>query len=441
MRFCYFIICFLLGSVVAYAAEIHVQPNMLNIQHWKTSKGTPVYFVQTKQVPMLVIQIAFDAGSARDGDLSGTATLLNQLLNQGNAGLSATQMAKGFEQVGAQYGHQVSQDMAVVQLKTLSDTAHLNIATDYFADVFRPDFTTKIFHREKNRQMAAIAQSQESPDIIAQQALLAAIYPNHSYGKPILGLKETVEKIQLADLQRFYQQYYVAHNAVISMAGAIDMQTAKNIAEKIIHNLSAGAKPAALPMVKAKDIAGSEQHIAYPATQTSIRLGQVGISRQDPDYFALLVGNYTLGGGMLISRLSQDIREKHGLAYSVNSYFEPMSANGPFVIALATRTEKADEALQRTQHVLQQFLSEGPTAAELTAAKQFIQGNFPLRFETNVAIADMLLIMAFYQLPLNYLDTYLAHIRAVTTTQIQQAFQRHIQENYVQIITVGNALS
>lgn len=423
-------------SFVAQAAE---KPNkVLDIQHWTTKKGIPVYFVQTKQVPMLVVQVAFDAGSARDGVLPGTAILLNNMFDQGNAGLTATQMAEGFDNIGAEYAHWVSRDMSVVQLKTVTENKPFHSALNYFTKIFQPDFPKEAFDREKSLQKIAITQQEESPNVVNQKALLQAIYPQHPYGNPVLGLEDSIEKMQLSDMKNFYQTYYVAPNAVISMAGAINLKTAKQIAEQITQFIPEGKKAEPLPEAPFTEKA-VRTNISYDSSQTVISVGQVGITYGDPDYFPLMVGNYTLGGGTLVSQLSNEIREKRGLTYGVQSYFAPMMARGPFIITLATRTEKADEALRLTQTVLKNFVQKGPSPSELRAAKRFIKGNFPLRFETNSDIADALISIGFYQLPLDRLDTYLSHIDTVTTGQIQKAFQKHIRPGQMVVVTVGKS--
>ena len=420
--------------LMALLFPILTSAKVLDIHHWVTSQGTPVYFVETKQVPMLVVDIAFDAGSGRDDFLPGIAFLTNALLNKGNAGLTAKQIAEGFENIGARYGYSVTPDMAILELKTT--TENLPEALVNFTKILKPDFPLSAFKQEKKQQQMAIAQNKEIPDAIAQDALYTAIYPHHPYGRPVLGIQASVERIQHQDIKSFYQRYYTARNAVLSLSGDIDLKTAKKIAEQITREIPVGEKAKPLPkaLPESKSI---QEDISYPSEQTTIELGQVGISRDDPDYFPLMVGNYTLGGGTLVSLLSTEIREKRGLTYNISSYFYPMAAQGPFIVSLATRTEKSKEALQLTKKVLEEFVSHGPSSSELKAAKQFINGNFTLRFETNDAIAEALINMGFYQLPLDNFDTYLSRINAVTSEQVKMAFQKHIHPNQMMIITVG----
>jgi zinc protease len=186
---------------------------------------------------------------------------------------------------------------------------------------------------------------------------------------------------------------------------------------------------------------GHEVHISFPATQSHLIFAQAGISRQDPDYFPLVVGNHVLGANRAVSLLFHEIREKRGLSYSVDSYFEPMAAAGPFVISLQTdhrRTREAREALEET---LRNFIANGPDEAALAAARQNLIGGFPLRIDNNSKLAEYLTVIGFYDLPLDYLDTYPRAVAAVTGAQIRAAFGRRINLAKMAKITVGPAAS
>ena len=174
----------------------------------------------------------------------------------------------------------------------------------------------------------------------------------------------------------------------------------------------------------------------YPASQAHIFLGMPAIARGDPDFFPLLVGNYTLGGGGFVSRLMQEVREKRGYAYSVYSYFSPMRQAGPFQIGLQTKKAQAGEALQVVRRVLDDFLAQGPSAAELKAAKDNLIGSFPLRLDSNRNILEHAAMIGFYGLPLDYLDNYQARVQAVSAEDIRRAFARHLQPGQLVTVTV-----
>jgi zinc protease len=162
-----------------------------------------------------------------------------------------------------------------------------------------------------------------------------------------------------------------------------------------------------------------------------------GIDRKDPDFFSLFVGNHILGGSGLVSKLFEEIREKRGLAYSAYSGFKPMQKKGPFVLGLQTRNDQTGEALKVLNRTLADFIAKGPTEAELTAAKKNITGGFPMRFDTNKKLANYVAMIGFYDLPLNYLDTFTQKVDAVTVASIVDAFKRHVDLNLLQTVTVG----
>jgi len=183
--------------------------------------------------------------------------------------------------------------------------------------------------------------------------------------------------------------------------------------------------------------AAAERHIEHPSSQTHILIGQPGMRRDDPDYFALYVGNYVLGGGGLVSRLNAEVREKRGLSYSVYSYFLPMAQQGPFQMGLQTRNDQADEALKVLRATLAQYVTEGPTAAELEAAKKNITGGQALRIDSNRKILEYLAVIGFYDLPLDYLETFNAKVEALTLDRIHDAFERRLQPERMLTVRVG----
>ena len=166
-------------------------------------------------------------------------------------------------------------------------------------------------------------------------------------------------------------------------------------------------------------------------------MGQLGIQPKDPDFFPLMVGNHILGGGGLVSRLFDEVREKRGLVYSVNSKFSPLAAKGSFFIFLQNRKEESAHAIDLIQHIIKDFVAKGPSKKELDAAKKNIVGGFPLQISSNSDIVDQLMFLSFYNFPLDFLDKYRENVEKVTRAQVRDAFQRHIQSDQIAVITVG----
>ena len=407
------------------------------IEHWQTAQGSRVYFVQTQSLPMVDVRVAFDAGSARDEDQFGLAALTNAMLESGAGEWNADEIASRFESIGAGFSSGVSEDLAFLAVRSLTEKGLLDKALATFKAVLtRPRFAEEDFQREKSRTLAGLKHREESPGAIAGIAFGKALYGDHPYAHPEDGIVETVAGFESDDLKQFHQKYYVAANAIVVIVGDLSKQRAEQVAEDLIAGLPVGEKPAEIPTV-AMPAKATQQHIDFPSTQTHVLAGMPGTSRKDPDYFPLYVGNHILGGGSLVSRLFDEVREKRGLAYSASSQFAPLYRQGPFTIGLQTRNDQTGKAIEVMNSTLNEFIKNGPTDAELKAAKQNITGGFALRTDTNSKLAEYATMIGFYQQPLDYLDQFPAKVEAVTAEQIRDAFQRRVKPEQLQIVSVG----
>ena len=431
------IFCRLIAAAALWLAAIPAVSAMPAIQHWVTDNGARVYFVAAPELPMVDINITFAAGGVRDDGHAGLAHMTSTLLDMGAAGLSADEIARRVESLGAVLSTGSARDMAWVKLRSLSDSAHLQPALKLLADVInQPDFNNKDFERERKRTQVAIQRSEQSPATVAGYTFFQSVYGDHPYAPRPSGTVDSIGALQLKQLKAFYKQYYVARNAVFSIVGDLDRKAAEQLARQVIGQLPAGNRAPAVVPVPALTKAG-EQRIFHPSTQTHVRMGAPGMHRGDPDYFTLYVGNHVLGGGGLVSRLFKEVREKRGLSYSVNSNFSPMEQHGPYLLSLQTRNDQVDEALAVMRETLQAFVDKGPTEKELLAAKKNITGGFPLRIASNSSILDYLNVIGFYDLPLNYLETFNDKVMAVTREQIVAAFQRRVSPDTMETIIVG----
>lgn len=305
MRISLISIVFILLSQSVYSAA--------KIEHWQTSQGSPVYYVETKGLPMVDIQITFDAGSARDGYQHGIAALTSALLDTGAGKWNADDIAQRFESVGAQFGAGVSRDMAWVSLRSLTEEKLLNKALQTMQAILSaPAFNEADFQREKSRTLAGLKHREASPGALAEMAFFNALYKAHPYAHPTQGIIETVSGFSVDDLRSFYMQYYVAKNAMVVIVGDINKQQAKSTAEFLIADLAKGQKPEILPEVSVP-VQSVSKHIKFPSAQTHVLAGLPGMHRKDPDYFSLYVGNHILGGGGLVSQLFEEVREKEDL--------------------------------------------------------------------------------------------------------------------------------
>jgi zinc protease len=410
------------------------------IEHWTLKNGVRVYFVEAHNLPMLSLNVVFDAGSARDPLAhNGLSMLTSSLLNDGTGDLDADTIAATFEGLGAEYGSSDDRDMAGANLKSLTDRSLLDPALELFTRVLAaPSFPAASFERERQRALLGLKQAEASPGDVANKAFFAQLYQGHPYALPPEGSEAGLKALTRADLVAFHARYYVGRNAVLAMIGDISVHEAKVIAERVLGGLPAGEVAPALP--KVADVAPhgpAERVLAFPSTQTHLLIGEIGMARNDPDFYPLYLGNFILGGSGLVSRLALEVREKRSLSYSVYSYFLPMREPGPFILGLQTKNSQRAEALVVVRQELKKFTESGPTAEELTAAKKNVTGGFPLRIDSNRKIAEYLTVIGFYGLPLTYLDDFIPKIEAVSTEQIRDAFRRRVHPEHMLTVIVG----
>lgn len=428
----------LLGMGSAHAA--------LQIQHWTLANGARVYFVENHTIPVLDMSVEFDAGSRRDPEgKTGVSGLTNAMLARGlrearleggqtEPVLNEAQISEAFADIAAQRGGGSGSDRAGASLRTLSSKAERDAAVQMLGRLLaQPSFPTDLLARDKARVIASIRESLTKPESIAQRAFSRAAYGAHPYGR-----EETVESIQAIsrdDLAAFHAAHYVANHAVVAIMGDVSRADADAIARELTRRLPQGTALAALPPTPAARAV--EDWIAHPASQSHVLVGAPALQRGDPDFFALTVGNYILGGGGFVSRLTREVREKRGLAYSVYSYFSPLAQPGPFQIGLQTQRAETANALKVVRDTLADYLRTGPTEAELKAAKDNLVGGFSLRIDSNRKILDNLAVIGFYGLPLDYLDTWTANVERVSVADIRAAFGRKLAIERMATVVVG----
>lgn len=408
---------------------------VLPIEHWTTSRGVRVYFVRADAIPMLDVNLDFDAGARHDpAARAGLASMTAAMLARGVEGLDEAALAERFADLGASRGGGAGDDRASVSLRTLSSQRERDAAVDLLARIIaQPTFPAPLLERERERTVQRLREAQVRPDAIAQRTFSALAYPAHPYG--VSPTPETIAAIVREDLVAFHRERYGVRGAVVSMIGAIDRRQAEAIAERLTAGLPEGTAAPALPAVVPPP--PLERRIAHPASQSHILVGAPGIARGDPDFFPLFVGNYVLGGGGFVSRLTAEVREKRGLSYSVYSYFSPMAQPGPFTVGLQTRKEQTDEALAVVRRVLADFVANGPTEAELEAARLNLVGGFALRIDSNRKILDHLAAIGWYGLPLDYLERWTERVEAVTAGQVRDAFRRAVRPEGLVTVVVG----
>jgi len=402
------------------------------IQHWVAPTGARVHFVESRALPLVDIQVSFAAGTALDpADKAGLASMTQALLDAGAGNLDEQTIADRKADLGAQVRGGADNDRASLALRSLSSPVELDAAVELIATVLaRPTFPAEILERERARAIAGLREALTKPGSLAARQFNAALYAGHPYGNN--SSPESLAAISREDLADFHRRHYGANRAAVAIVGDIDRATAERIAVRLTEALP--QTTAASPPPPPTPTRAQTFRIPHPSAQAHILVGQPGMAREDADYFALLVGNHVLGGGGFVSRLTREVREQRGFAYSIYSFLSPQQVAGPFQIGLQTRGSQADDALSVVRQTLDTFIAEGPTADELQAAKDNLINGFGLRLDSNAKLLDHVAMIGFYGLALDWLDTYPAQVEKVTVAAVRDAWQRRIRPD--QLITV-----
>ncbi len=418
----------------------------LPIQHWTLANGAKIYLVSTNALPIVDMQLDFDAGSGRDpapqaGLASTTAAMVEKGVRAGKGGepaLDQNALGEAWADLGASFDVSAGTDRTSYSLRTLSDPALLNKAVALASrEIGEPAFPDDVWQRERERINAAIKEANTKPATVAGRAFAQTVYGTHPYGQEVT--EETLARIDTAAMRQRYEQLMVPCRAKLSIVGAVTRAEAETLANTLLSRLPGPEACTPLPAIApvAALTAPKEERIPFDSAQAHVFIGQPGYPRKDPDHFALTLGNYVLGGGGFVSRLTDQVREKRGLTYSIYSGFAPGLEAGAFRIGFQTRPDQAEEAVKVSREVLAKFVAEGPTASELKAAKDNVIGGFPLLLDSNRKLIGNVANIAWHDLPLDYLDTWTARMNAVTAADIKAAFQRKLQPERMVTVVVG----
>ena len=409
---------------------------VLPITHWQQASGARVYLIESHNLPMVDVQIDLDAGSRRDpADKPGLASsAAGQLASgiraqRGGEGggqgpyakaLDENQLGEAWADLGASFGASASGDRLSFSLRSLSDADLLGKAAQLAArQMAHPAYPQAVWLRDRDKMAAAIRESLTRPGTVAQNRYAEAVYGGHPYGWR--STPESLQRIGVADLQRWHAQALRPCRAVVSVVGDVTRAQADALVTRLLALWPQG-KCEVLPAVAEVPELQAAQAIRLPfnSAQAHVLMGQPGHKRSDPDFFALMLGNHILGGGGFTSRLTEQVREKRGLSYSVYSYFSP-----------------ALHALDVARQVVKDFVEKGPTEAELKAAKDNLIGGFALRIDNNRKLLENVASIAWNQLPLDYLDRWSENMAKVTADDVRRAFSRVLQPGRMVTVVVG----
>lgn len=418
---------------------------ILPIEKLDSFKGAQAYLVQTKALPMVDIEISIDAGDRYDpAAKSGLATVAGQLMNYGAKSdkglLTEAQIADEIAGLGANLGVSVSGERAVMRIRTLSRKDLRDRAVQLASAMLSaPTYDVKILGREKQRMTTALLESETKPESVLDRRFRKSVYGNYPLANsPSV---QSVANISATDLQQFHKQFYRGDRMIVSIVGDVSKAEANQIVQGLLQRVPQSGPPVAkLPEFERSPVEPLKQRevtIPFDSQQAHIAMGMTAVTRSNPDYFPLLVGNYVLGGGGFVSRLMSEVREKRGFAYSVSSYFAPGKNVGIFQAGLQTKNDQAALALEVMSSTIAQFIADGPSQSELDAAKANLINGYPLRIDNNRKLLDNVSSIAWNDLPLDTMEVWTKQVEAVSLEQVKVAFQKYLAMDRMKIVVLG----
>ena len=406
------------------------------IERVVSPSGIEAWLVEDHLNPIISLRLAFRGGGALDPrGKEGLANMVSTLLDEGAGDLDSKTFQQTLTDKSITLRFDAARDSFGARVQTL--TEFRDLAFDLLRQAMTmPRFDAEPVERLRAQILAKLRHESEDADAVAGKALMAALYPDHPYGRPTDGTLESVAAIQVADLRRFVKERLARDTLYIGVVGDITAEQLAPLLDQTFGPLPAKAAPWQVPLTEPRTD-GRLVVIDKPLKQSNILFADKGIMRKDPDFYAAYVMNHILGGGGFTSRLYREVREKRGLAYSVYSHLHPMDRSAAYLGGAGTANARVSETLKVLRDEWAKLAKDGVTEAELTAAKQFLTGSFPLRFTATERIASMLVGMQMEDLGMDYLDKRNGYIEAVTLDDIRRVARKLLHPDDLTIVVVG----
>jgi len=401
------------------------------------NNGLVLLTSEQRALPMVSIELLIDAGSRNEpADQAGLANLTSTLLTHGTQKRSATQISEALDFMGASLSTGAGEDVATVSMTVLKKD--LAAGLELLAEILtQSNFPQAEIDRQKQAVIASIKAREEDPGAVAATAFAAVLFPKSPYGRPVEGTEATVKGLQQKSLQEFYNRNYRPNRTIIAVVGDVAEQEIAQALNKAMKGWAKGT-PGKKPAPPAEIGKAQTVRISKDLTQANIVLGHNGAVRGNPDYYAIQVMNYIMGGGGFSSRAMDSIRNERGLAYSVYSYFGAEKSHGSFQFVMQTKNETALQAIQIAKEEMGRMREQPVSEQELNDAKDYLTGSFPLRFDTNRKVAGFLAQVEYYELGLDYPERYADLIRKVTRDDVLRVARQYLHPEDLTLVIVAN---
>ena len=410
----------------------------LDVKKSVLENGLTLLIVEKHNLPVVRVTVGIKAGSIVESEeKAGIANLTAELLTAGTKKRTASQISEETEFAGASLSASGGNDYATMALSVLKKD--LDLGFDLLSDtILNPSFPDDELNKKRERIKGGLRAQEENPEFVASREFKKAVFGIHPYGRLVQGSPESLDRIKRDDLVNFHSTFYAPNNAIMSVVGDITPEEVKNLLKQYFSEWHTKELKVISPQkperIKEKKIITIDKDI----TQANIILGHMGISRDNPDYYAVSVMNYILGGGGFESRLMQNIREGKGLAYDIHSFFDANKYGGLFEVGLQTKNESANTAIGEILKEIKKVRNFPVSDAELSGAKSFLTGSFPMRLETSQRIANFLVAVEYYGLGMDYIDKYPAYINSVTKEDVIRAAKKYLDSENFTLVVVAD---
>jgi zinc protease len=426
-----------LGLLIVLSGASSALATTVAATYSQLGNGATLIVSEQRTLPIIAVQVTVDAGARLDpSGKAGVANLTADLLNEGTTKRTATQISDAIDFIGGSLETGADTDSASIALSVL--TKDFAPGLDLLSDILlHPAFRDDELARRREAVLASIRASEDQPGMVAAKAFQRALFDQEPYGHPVDGTAQSVTKLTRADVVDFYHRYYRPGRAIITVVGDVATADVARQLETALAGWSGGSgDPFSYPAAEAP--AKRQVTIDKPLTQANIILGHRGIARDDPDYYAITVMNYILGAGGFSSRLLENIRTQNGLAYSVGSMYSVNKSPGSFQVVMQTKNASAADAIARARAEIERIRREPVTDDELSEAKRYLTGSFPLKLDSTRKIAGFLSQVEFYGIGRDYADTYAQRINAISKDDVLRVAQKYLKPDDLILVVVGN---
>ncbi len=406
------------------------------IQRVQSPGGFEAWLVEEYSVPIIAVEIGFKGAARRDpAGKEGRATLMASMMNEGAGDLDSQAFLTRMEELAIRLGFSAGRDALYGSVRTLAEK-RLEAFELLRLALTEPRFDEEPIGRMKQELLASLKRNETNPNRIASRTLFETVFAEHPYARNASGTPESLSALTAADLRAFHREVIAKDNMKIAVVGAISAEELSQLMDKTFAAIPANAEPESM---NDASLSGQGQLTIVERTQpqsVAVFAGQ-GISRDDPDFFPAFVMNYILGGGGFSSRLTDEVREKRGLAYGIYTSYQDYDYGQVFFGSVATENGRIAETLDIVKKELEKLRDNGVTAEELANAKTYLTGSFPLRFDSNSKIANQLVSYQLTGRGIDYIDTRNDKVEAVTVEDIKRVAQRLIEPDHMTTVVVG----